>query len=178
MLHTSVDWMVDCYHPFLFIGVGGPRCNTKGRYVCVYVRLCLYVCVYLFVYILPPLTRPVFLMTCSMAVTSEVSISTVSYLARIFRMGLSLSHHSVFGIRCLWREEGRVEWGRRGGGERRQGGGRGEWGGGQRDQRKKTGNRGKKTREMLEGTVSNLFKETFDGSKWIGIDFQTTALST
>lgn len=37
---------------------------------------------------------------------------------------------------------------------------------------------GKKTREMLEGTVSNLFKETFDGSKWIGIDFQTTALST
>ena len=39
-------------------------------------------------------------MTCSMAALSVVS-SWISYLARIFKMGLSLSHHWVFGIRCL-----------------------------------------------------------------------------
>ena len=51
-----------------------------------------------------------FFMICSMWAFSEVS-RLISYLARIFMMGLSLSHHWFLGIRCLKvdRKEGGVE---------------------------------------------------------------------
>lgn len=48
-----------------------------------------------------------FCLTCSMSALSEVS-SSMLYLARIFRMGRSFSHHCSLGMRCLggWREDG------------------------------------------------------------------------
>lgn len=41
-----------------------------------------------------------FCLTCSMSAFSEVS-SSMLYLARIFRMGRSFSHHCSLGMRCL-----------------------------------------------------------------------------
>lgn len=45
-----------------------------------------------------------FRLTCSKWACSEVSKS-ISYLARILRMGLSFSHHCSLGMRCLQRNE-------------------------------------------------------------------------
>lgn len=49
-------------------------------------------------------TLPVFLMTCSISAMLEVS-RRASYLARIFKTGLSLIHHCSFGIRCLQKKQ-------------------------------------------------------------------------
>lgn len=45
-----------------------------------------------------------FLITCSMSACSDVS-SLMSYLARIFMMGLIFSHHCDLGMRCLQQTE-------------------------------------------------------------------------
>lgn len=45
-----------------------------------------------------------FRVMCSRWACSEVSKS-ISYLARILRMGLSFSHHCSLGMRCLQRNE-------------------------------------------------------------------------
>lgn len=49
-----------------------------------------------------------FCLTCSMCAFSEVS-SSMLYLARIFRMGRSFSHHCSLGMRCLRGGRGRRE---------------------------------------------------------------------